>query len=163
MIPFTTTMHNNYYPFKEDIKHLSGVNNAAAARYPLYQELQVLTATEKETGKEISLSSFTVDDQFINLLNLQWMFTPQDASIFSKNDIVINEAAINKLNLTANPIGQEVEVNGEEYQIKGVLKNFNYTSLTSEIDALCILVKADSVNGWGVRKDGCLFVKFYPD
>lgn len=161
MVPFTNTMHTNFYSFKQDIKRLPAVSNVATARYPLYQKFQVLTATENGTDKTVSLPSFTTDDQFISLLNLSWQIPPNDPSAYSKNDIIINEVAINKLKLGNNPVGEDITVNGEEYFVKGVLKNFNYSSLTSSIDALCLFVKPDSVNGWGTKKDGCMFIKFH--
>lgn len=163
MIPFKTTLHGNYHPLKEDIRNLSPVKNIATARYPLYQKFVTMTVTDKKSGKDISLPTFTVDNQFISLLNLHWRLAPQDSSGFSKNEVVINETAIGKLNLNKNPVGQKIAIGGEEYVVKGVLKNFNYTSLASSIDALGIFVKADSLNNWGTQKDGCLYVKLYPN
>ncbi len=161
IVPFKTTLHDNYNVFKEDVKNLSGVSDVATSRFPLYQAFATLTVSQKKTGSNISLPVFTVDNRFIALLKLNWEMQPKNDSVFFKNEIIINETAIDKLNLNANPIDQSIEIDGEEFQVKGVLKDFNYTSLTSKIDALAIFVKPDSINAWGSERDGCLYVKFY--
>jgi putative ABC transport system permease protein len=69
------------------------------------------------------------------------------------NQMVINEAAIEKLHLPANPIGSYAQSGDRKFKITGVLKNFNFSSLQSEISPMVLYIAPD--NMLFSPRDGC--------
>ncbi|HZK64240.1 MAG TPA: FtsX-like permease family protein [Puia sp.] len=68
---------------------------------------------------------------------------------------VINEAAIENLGLPANPLNQKIKLaGGGSFEVKAVVKNFNFESLQNKIGSLALLVQPDSAAKWGQGLDG---------
>ncbi len=96
------------------------------------------------------------------MLGLQWKTAPNDSLYFRKNGaLVLNEAAVTKLNLGNDPLREKVD---SQYSVEGVLKNFNFSSLQNKIEALGIFVGQDNdtSSAWG-RVGGSLFAKMQPN
>ena len=159
MIPFKYTLQNHYLAFKNDIANLNGVRETATSNYSVYGGNDVIAILPKNASQYISLPMLNIDKNFISLFNIKWEIPPQD----STNGVIINKEAIKKLNLSSNPIDQTLSVNGRiDLRIKGVVNNFNFTSLYNKLDGLCLIIMKDSSINWGTNKEGCLFVKFTP-
>jgi putative ABC transport system permease protein len=105
----------------------------------------------------------SVDASFIPTLGIKWRIPPVSASILTNpKNVVINEMAISKLKLPANPIGKIVDFGGKQkYEIAAVVKDFNFGSLQSAVGPLCLFVASDKTGDWGVA-GGCLFAKIRP-
>jgi len=104
----------------------------------------------------------TVDNSFIELLGLKWKVPPADKQIMARNgNVVINEAALKKLNLPADPVGQQVSI-GDTMVVAGVLKDFNFISLHHKIEPLCLFVRNETDSLWRSDMGGCLFAKIDP-
>jgi putative ABC transport system permease protein len=58
--------------------------------------------------------------------------------------VMINEAMVEALNL-GDPIGRYIEFRGGRYQVSGVLKNFNFQSLHSEIGPLILGYRSNNI------------------
>jgi putative ABC transport system permease protein len=98
-----------------------------------------------------------VDQHFISMLGLKWKLPPADSLFYrKKNTIVLNETAIQKLNLGQNPLNLKVD----QFEVAGVLKDFNWSSLQNKIDGLFLSVRSDedSSSLWA-KNGGCLFAK----
>jgi len=161
-IPVQQTMGSHYQAFRKDITSLAGVKQVAAAHYAMYKGLDVFF-----TKGSVSLPILSVDEHFISTLSIQWKIPPVSTSeIIQPRNVVINEAAITKLNLQGNPIGQKIDFGNSVSVIAGVVKNFNFQSLSSKIDALAMFVAPDTTSKWGFgrgRNSGSyLFVKTNP-
>jgi putative ABC transport system permease protein len=105
-------------------------------------------------------SALSVDKGFVNTLGLQWKYKPI-AYTAGQKTIIINEEAIGKLRLPANPVGQFINTGAGKYLITGVLKNFNFTSMEYAIEPLGLFVKDGDSPFW--RQEGCnLFIKIKP-
>ena len=159
MIPFEKTVGNHSVSFKEEISSLPAIKESSVALYPMYGSYNLYTVKNKTTDEDVFLPTFHVDQNFISLLGLERKSKPDDI-FFNYNQnttAILNEAAIEKLAFDKNVI--EETINGE-YEIKGVLKNFNFSSLQNKIDALCLLVTPDNNPNavWKVQ-GGCLFAK----
>lgn len=158
MIPFTATAAKHYDALKKDLASLSGIGQISTALHPLYKRYDMM-GTKLLTSKEIVLlSTFSVDQHFIPMLGLKWKTPPSD-SLFYRNPtaVIINETAIQKLSLDANPINKKMD---GELTVVGVVKDFNYTSLQNKIDALCLFVTQDSdtASQWA-KNGGCFYLK----
>ncbi|HEY6902114.1 MAG TPA: ABC transporter permease [Puia sp.] len=158
MIPFSRTLAH-YAAFKHKAGTLAGVQKVATAQFAMYAGTNAFSVSLPGTDKQFWLSSLGIDNDFIELTGLQWKRKPvSQVDLYDERHIVINEAAIGKLGLPADPVGHPVTLGNKTYSIAGVVKNFNFQSLQREIDALCLFVRKDTSyeNKGG---SGCLFVK----
>ena len=159
MIPFGSNVGKNYTAFKTDLQSLSAVREVSVALHPLYKGYDMMVVTPKNTDKMILLPTLMVDQYFISLLNLKWKAPPAN-SLFTTNRkdvVVLNETAVERLNLGPQPINQKVD---NQFEIAGVLNDFNYASLQNKIEPLCLFVVQDSDTSalWS-HQGGCLYVK----
>jgi putative ABC transport system permease protein len=163
MIPFGKSIGKHFQAFRKDVSELSAVSQVATAHYPMYKGYDMFFVKGKDNKQDLTLPVFTVDDQFIQLLNLQWKIPPAYNQLILQPDrVVINEAAITKLNLPEDPTDQLIDMGDKKYRVAAVLKNFNYQSLQDKIGALCLFISTDTLSAWGTEVNGCLFVKIKP-
>ncbi|RYE28852.1 MAG: FtsX-like permease family protein [Sphingobacteriaceae bacterium] len=80
------------------------------------------------------------------------------SSITGDKKMVINEASIATLGLPANPVGTKINLGNGNYEITGVVKNFNYQSLEHKIEALALFIAPDTTSGWE-KAGGSMFIK----
>lgn len=98
------------------------------------------------------------DDYYIETMGM----TLTDGRSFSKdfNDtlsIILNEAALSALGIEGDPLGQRVTLTGGgnnpngnvDHQIVGVIRNYNYRSLHTEITSMAIFSNEGQFGGTG--------------
>ncbi|MDF2430842.1 MAG: putative transport system permease protein [Mucilaginibacter sp.] len=162
MIPVSNSFGKNYPAFKQDIKSVAGISSVATSRYGMYKGYDGFFIDGKTKGDGVLLPSLVVDDQFISTLNLKWKFPPLKTRQFkSAKSVVINEEAIDKLHLNANPIGTYIQSGNQKTEVVGVLKNFNFNSMQSAMQPLGLFMMSDSsayYEHWGCT----LFAKIKP-
>jgi putative ABC transport system permease protein len=159
-VPFSRNMGSHYKDFEREVAQVPGVSGVAAARYALYKGFDMSDVNLPGSDKHVSIHSLVVDPSFIPLLGIQWKIKPLGSILPGQQQIVINEAAIRKLQLPANPIGQRVHMGDNKYYtIGGVVKNFNYNSLHDAIDGLCLFILQDGINGADAIQHGVLFAR----
>jgi putative ABC transport system permease protein len=131
----------------------------------MFHGYDMIETSPKGSGnddKKTTLVTLSVDEPFFRLLDLQWKINPAGRSIYSvDHQVVINEAAIGKLNLPSNPIGEELAVN-DKYAVAGVVRNFVFNSLHGQIEPVCLFVQKDTSTTWGVGVNGSLFARIRP-
>jgi putative ABC transport system permease protein len=159
MVPFAKSVSAHFIPFKQELQSLPAVKQTSVSLYPMYAGHNMMSVKRQNSEEMVFLPMLTVDQNFIPLLGLKWNTAPAD-SLFYRNKkatAIINQTALSKLNLDANPIGQKID---GRYEIQGVLQDFNYTSLSNKISALCIFVEQDSdlSSSWA-ENGGCMFLK----
>ncbi len=159
MIPFGSNVGTNHMAFKKDLQSLPPVQEVSTALHPLYKGYDMMGVKPKGASEMILMPNLMVDQYFISLLNLKWKIPPLD-SVFALNRkylTVLNETAVEKLNLGTQPINQKVD---DQFEVAGVLKDFNYTSLQNKIEALCLFIIKDSDTSalWS-HQGGCLYAK----
>jgi putative ABC transport system permease protein len=162
MIPVGTGFGTNYTAFKREIQALAGVENVATSRYGMFQGYDMNSINGKTKNENTMISALSVDDQFVHTLGLRWKYAP--AQVKEPEGItqaVINEAAIEKLQLSGNPVGTYISSGEQKIKIIGVVKNFNFSSMASEISALGLFIAPENTPFWG--KMGCnLFARVKP-
>lgn len=158
MIPVNGTIGKNYTAFKSDVQSLAGVNSVATSDYAMFQGMDMISITGKNPKDAVMLPSITVGNTFVSTLGLKWKFPPvNDADLSGSNKVILNEMAVQKLHLPANPVGSMI--NGS-VQVAGVLKDFNYTSLQYAQGPFGLFLGSDSKL---MGPHGCnLFVKIKP-
>jgi putative ABC transport system permease protein len=161
MIPFTGNAGKHYTAIKKDIQSIPAVSQISTSNHPMYKTYDIMGVVAKNSNQVTTLPVITVDKNFITLLGLKWEKEPVDSLFFQKKDVaILNETAVEKLNLDANPVRQRID---EKLEVAGVLKDFNYGSLQNKIDALCLLIEnnEDTASAWA-KNGGCMFLKINP-
>lgn len=159
MIPFDKSM-SHYAAFKHAVGAVSGVIEVATAEYPMYKGYNAYFVSIPGSSQTIGVSALNVDNDFVSLLGLGWKQKPVSfADLYDDRHIVINEAAISKLDLPADPVGRSVSMANKEYIISGVLKDFNYETLQKGVDPLCLFIGKDTVRTMSPVVHGCLFAR----
>ena len=148
--------HFRHYPaFKREVEALPGVVKTATANYSLYSAYVGLLVTPKAPAKPFMLAGLYVDNNFIDLLGLQWKQRPGLNDFYDGKHIVLNEQAATSLGLQGNPVGQTVNVNDNQV-VSGVLRDFNFEALRGKIGPLCLIAGRDTDSTWGNGMGGCL-------
>jgi putative ABC transport system permease protein len=162
MIPVSNSLAKNYHALKKDITDLAGVSGVATSHHAMFDGFDMFTVDGKIKGENVGIVQFAVDDQFVSLLGLKWKYPPAPSTqMASLKKIVINEVAINKLGLPANPIGSFISEGNNKIEVVGVIKNFNFNSMADELRPVGIFTVSDTTPLW--NRMGCnLYVKIKP-
>ena len=162
MIPAGTNLAKKYQAFKKDISDLAGVGNVATSQHGMYKGYDMFFAQGKNKDESVGMINVIADSEFISTLGLEWKYPPlAGTNLVSLKKVIINELAISKLKLPANPVGSFISDGNNKLEVVGVLKNFNYTSLSDEIRPLAVFTVADTISLW--KRQGCtLFAKINP-
>jgi putative ABC transport system permease protein len=159
MIPLTPNVGKNYTPFKKDLQALPSIQEVSVALHPLYKGFDMMGVKPKNTEEMILMPTLMVDQHFISLLKLKWKEQPADTLFHSnrKNVAILNETAVERLNLGHQATNEKVD---NQFQVAGVLKDFNYTSLQNKIEPLCVFVVPDTDTSalWS-HQGGCVYAK----
>ncbi|QNF32847.1 ABC transporter permease [Adhaeribacter swui] len=163
MIPITEMFGNHYQQFKREIAALPGVAQVATARYPMYKGYDMWVAKGKNSTEDILLPVLSVDKNFVPTLGIQWKVPPVSQDVLNQpQKIVVNELALAKLGLPANPVGSLVNMpGGDGFEVAGVVNNFVFGSLVHETQPLGLVLAPDTANAWGAV-GGCLFARINP-
>jgi putative ABC transport system permease protein len=139
---------------------MTGVREVATAHYPLYGGFELWSAQVEGSDKQLMLRTLDVDNDLTHLLGLEWKTKPSAAgALYDGTHILLNEKAVAALGLPGDVLGRKVQLGPREYTVGGVLKDFNYQSLQSEIAPLCLFVGQDTARKWGTTVSGCMYVK----
>jgi len=129
--------------------------------FSYYDMIGISGQTKDET---VMLPSLTVDKNFFAILGLKWKYAPLSGSqLDAGQKMVINELAVEKLHLPANPVGSFIKFSPQNIEVAGVVKNFNFGSLGDEIQPLGLFIVPDTAKSWARGTGGCyLFAKTKP-
>lgn len=136
-------------PFMTEVKKIPTVINASQYYHNLLGDHGGLTDIEwegKDPGLVIDYANLEVSYDFIETLGMEIVA----GGTFSKDivpgrQIIFNEAAIQKMGIQ-DPVGKVIKLWGEEKQIMGVVKNFNFESLYEEIKPCFLQVYPEMSN-----------------
>ncbi|MPR34776.1 ABC transporter permease [Salmonirosea aquatica] len=159
-IPLSSTVADNYFPLRNEIRDQAGVQNVAVTNAGLFKGYNMFFLNNFTTKQQVPLVTYSVDHNFTEILGLNWKTKPNAAQWKNQNYVVLNETALKELGIQGDPIGQEV-VQGSK--IAGILKDFHFSSIQSEIKAMGLFVANDTTNivkALGGR--GVLYVRLDP-
>jgi putative ABC transport system permease protein len=162
MVSVSSTF-KNYPAFNNDIKSLAGVSNVATSRYGMFSFYDMFAINGKTKDETVMLPSLVVGPEFISVLGLKWKFPPSSNNQLAVGrKVVINELAIEKLHLPANPVGSFIKSGPESVEVAGVVKNFNFGSMEHAIEPLGLFIAPDTIRFWSMGPGCNLFAKINP-
>jgi len=160
MIPIGGTF-KNYHAFNHDIKTLAGISSVATSRYGMFSYIDMYAIQGRTKDEIVMLPSLGVDQDFFRLLGLKWKYQPLSNSNLS-NKVILNELAVEKLHLPANPVGSYIKPGSQNVEVAGVVKNFTFGSLEDKIQPLGLWVLSDTSRLWKMGPGCTLFAKIKP-
>jgi len=161
MIPVSGSF-KNYPSFNHDVRTLAGIGAVSTSRYGMFSYYDMIGMPGKTKDETVMLPSLDVDQGFFQLAGLKWKYPPlPHDNLGTGNKIVLNELAVEKLHLPANPVGSYVN-SGSKTIVVGVVKNFNFGSLEDPIQPLGLWVLSDTAKLWKTQGGCFLFAKIKP-
>jgi ABC-type antimicrobial peptide transport system permease subunit len=136
--------------FISEVKKIPGVLNAATYNHDLtgkHGGIEGVDWEEGENDDKMYFSKLEVGYNFIETLGIQ-MSQGRNFSSSLGNEtskVIFNEEAIKKMGLN-DPVGKIIKVWGQEKQIIGVTKNFNFESLFENVKPCIIQLEPRTYN-----------------
>jgi len=109
------------------------------------------TETDKPLTKEIGLSSFMVDDDFIPTLQMQVLRRRNFSKEFSDSaSVILNETAAKQIGWK-NPIGKYLQYpgNSQRFKVIAVAKDFNVASLRDVVEPFALFHESSKTYNLG--------------
>lgn len=145
MIPVGSTFGKSYPAFKREVEAIPGISGVATAHSAMFTGFNMFFVEGKTKEQNFGMHSLISDQNFINLLGLKWKYAPApNTQLAGREKILINETSMKSLGLAGNPIGSFITNGNQKMEIAGVLKDFNYSSLESEIGPMALNILADT-------------------
>ena len=141
---------SNLETFLEQIKKIPSIKNASASSNAMVAGGGTTTGVNwpgKNPDENIRFGNIMVSPNFIETLGIEL----KEGRSFSKNfgaeehNMIFNETAIKTMGL-ANPIGQKINLWGEEANIVGVVKDFNFATLHEKVAPLFFKLEPKSTH-----------------
>jgi putative ABC transport system permease protein len=125
---------------KAELLQVPGVQAVSAADGAPAGQVWTRSVSRKGATETQSVNYLTVDENFLSALQIPLLAGSNFQSTHSSRDVMLNEAAVQRLAVPAPVIGQQLlwnenPVTGEKTYatIVGVAKNFHFTSMRDEI------------------------------
>jgi putative ABC transport system permease protein len=152
VLPNSKRLGNSEESFKEELKKSSHVIDASiSTNIPgrgAFGDFYVPLSSngDQPIAKDITLSSYLTDDNFIKTMDIQLLQGRGfDPGFDNSRTILINETAAKRMGYK-NPLGKFIKYPGgnaaESYQIIGIMKDFNTESLHSPIVPFALFHKS---------------------
>ncbi|MUP39838.1 ABC transporter permease [Labilibaculum euxinus] len=111
-------------------------------------------------GENIETRILTIDNNYISTLNLKLIegknFTVSNSD---EKSVIINEKLLASLDLKDDPVGNMLKMDGENYRIVGVVKDFHYDSMKEGI--MPLILRPLSLTNHGKRAK-YIFLRYRP-
>ena len=132
-----------YTTLKQSIKNIKGVLSTSISRTPIYQRNGgLMFANSPYNSEMVVLHSLITDKNFFETLDINWINKPSDP--LQHNNTIINEKAYETLGVTDDDLGENFVLLGEKAILTGIVKDFNFMKLDSEISPLAIHIQNDT-------------------
>ena len=134
--------------FLSEIKNIPGVENASAAGFSIigsHSTTSDINWKGKNPEDINDFETYWIDYGFIEMIGIKMKEGRTFSKSFSADSskIIFNEAAIRVMGIN-NPIGKLVNQWGENKQIIGVTKDFNFESLYTKVNPLFFMLAPGS-------------------
>lgn len=128
---------NQLDTYLEETKKVPGVSNASSLSHPLVGLASAtigLTWEGKDPEEQVKFENITVNMGLIETMGFEMAegraFSPEFGE--EDNKIILNEAAVRTIGFQ-NPVGQIVNLWGEDKEVIGVVKDFHFESLKETV------------------------------
>ena len=149
IIPNIEKLEGNTETLRQQISEIPGVKNASlSAGTPANGNdnftdfyVPVATGVKEPLAKDITLSSYMVDEDFVPALHLQIIRGRNFSKAFKDSaSIIVNEATVRHIGWK-DPIGKVIRYPGNNdklFTVIGVAKDFNFSSLRYAVDPFAL-------------------------
>ncbi len=109
-------------------------------------------------GEYISTRILNVDNNYIPTLGLKIIDGENFSDVSLVNQtVIINEKLLASLNLDDKGVGQSINMDGKNYRITGVVKDFHFDSMKEEIESLMLILRTEKGD-----RGSFMFIKYNP-
>ncbi len=114
--------------------------------------------------RQINLYFMNVDADFVAAFGIRWKekTTAAEAFLPGRNQVILNETAVQQLGLGKKPVGQRIPFGGEQVEVVGVVKDFHFQSLQHAIEPLAMFPVSEKETGGLFASGGYVSVRLSP-
>ncbi len=150
----TGVLNNQAYTFKDEVRQLPGVSHVTLSSFlPTGKNRRpdaVFNSKIVDPKNALFTEIWTIDEDYLATIGIQILkgrnFDKQLAS--DSSGIIINEAAAKMLGYYSNPLAGKLyspEQGGiKEYEVLGMIKDFNFNSLRENVTPLVMVLGKDN-------------------
>ena len=153
---------------KSDLMGQSGVKSVSAS-YSSPLDIQggySISAQDKPKDFYIDITAIPVEKDFVQTIDMQLLFgetfnsvdiaqATQQSEDLRRFAFLLNESAVKALGWTpSEAIGKEVNMNGRQGRVKGVLKDFHFRSMHEKIAPIAVIPEYDYFGKMLVKTTG---------
>jgi putative ABC transport system permease protein len=148
--PIQGALHGHWDSFRREVSAIPGVTDISRANHHFLGRSSNTSGVRwpgKDPDVHVLFESMRVDYDLIETIG----FEVQQGRAFSREfgadsaRVVVNETAVKIMGIE-DPVGQLITIWGQEVEIAGVVKDFNYDHLRSSIEPLFMIL--DIHNNW---------------
>ncbi|WP_198174908.1 ABC transporter permease [Spirosoma arboris] len=148
----------NYASFRNEIRQQSGVQHVAAGGLAIFDGgFNIWSAKTAAIKSPITLLGMSVDNEFIETLQLHWKLPPHGKAA---KYTVISQTAAKELGIAKNPIGQSVSLGEQQKEVAGVLDDFFLTSVKNTVNPIILFVGPDTSRN-NAEFGGTFYIRFH--
>lgn len=131
----------------ENQSGVSGVSHSKARPFGDYDATYFALIGKEDEGQ---IFNFTyVGNDFVSTMGMEMLLGRQFSEEFTDTaSVIFNEAAVLKLAIEGDPIGREVEIDGNDFTIVGVVKDFHFQSLHTPILPMALIKNDYTTNAF---------------
>ncbi|MFK7926096.1 MAG: ABC transporter permease [Bacteroidia bacterium] len=133
--------------------YLENISGVLQAPIGVGRATDDLTWPGKDPESDIRIHFLTADKDFDEVFKIEMAagsFHQRDSAIGGLEELVINEAAADLMNLE-NPVGTKVSMNDQALVIVGIVKNFHTNSFHEDIKPLMIFNEPQNAEEFAIR------------
>ncbi|TAE24439.1 MAG: ABC transporter permease [Cytophagales bacterium] len=162
IVPLDASLANAYVPLKTQLRQLPGVERVSAASLGLYRDgTNMFFIKSPANGKEVSLHVLSVDDQFVETMNIPWVQKPAPDELTAPSTIVLNETAIRQLGLNKTHADKPLKFGDNPRRVVGVMRDFAASSVNNFDNPLALFVASDTARAMATQ-GGSLYIRIAP-
>lgn len=147
--------------FRHRVESLAGIEGTSLSSDPPGVGVVFRGTVPEGFSREdrMFIANMAVDYDFFRLYEMQL----SEGRVFSEDHLadseasfIVNETAVKEFNWGSNAeaIGKKINLEGKEGQVVGILRDFNFTSLTTPVSAMVLELNTDQFNTLSVRLSG---------
>lgn len=152
----------NYFSFKDRLIQNKNIKNVSVADLVIGTEIQSSRYTIEGSENEIPLSTYSISTDFGKTLGLTFLAGRDLSAAFpsdtAKGGVLVNESFVKFAGWEPElAIGKKIK-EAEELEIKGVVKDFHFTSLKKSVVPLILIIRPKVERRFAYRK--FVYVRF---
>nr|WP_294948299.1 ABC transporter permease [uncultured Mucilaginibacter sp.] len=129
-------LSGNEEAFNAEVRKIPGVVNASFTQHNIVGRnfgTAVVSWDGKTPNQDVYFEGFYGGFNFIETMNMQVTagraFNQNYGVPSESKKVMVNETAVKAMHLKGNPIGQNIDIFGNKYQLIGIVKDFHFESL----------------------------------